>query len=100
MKSITDFFSGFPLVHSSPFVKLDIIANYSRLYTITGSNTSLTPYLLAAHLDVVPAIPEEWEFPPFEAQIKDEYIYARGAIDFKQGIMVRMINNRFQRLLQ
>ncbi|CAG2208599.1 PM20D1 [Mytilus edulis] len=78
---------SFPLVHSSPLVKLDIIANYSRLYTITGSNTSLTPYLLAAHLDVVPAIPEEWEFPPFEAQIKDEYIYARGAIDFKQGIM-------------
>ncbi|XP_076070913.1 N-fatty-acyl-amino acid synthase/hydrolase PM20D1.2-like isoform X1 [Mytilus galloprovincialis] len=78
---------SFPLVHLSPLVKLDIIANYSRLYTITGSNTSLTPYLLAAHLDVVPAIPEEWEFPPFEAQIKDEYIYARGAIDFKQGIM-------------
>ena len=41
-----------------------------------------------AHLDVVPAMAEDWELPPFEAQIKDDFINARGTIDFKQGVMV------------
>ena len=41
-----------------------------------------------AHLDVVPAMAEDWELPPFDAQIKDDFINARGTIDFKQGVMV------------
>lgn len=57
---------------------------------MTGTNGSLTPYMLAAHLDVVPAIEDEWELPPFQAQIKDGFIYARGSIDFKHGVMVRL----------
>ena len=64
----------FPVIHSSPLVTVETIANYSLLYTVSGSNKSLTPYLLMAHLDVVPAMAEDWELPPFEAQIKDDFM--------------------------
>ena len=45
--------------------------------------------MLMAHLDVVPANDSNWDAPPFDAEIKDGFIYARGTIDFKQGVMVR-----------
>jgi len=43
-----------------------------------------------AHLDVVPADPAKWESSPFDADILNDFIYARGTIDFKHGVMVRM----------
>ncbi|XP_041347787.1 N-fatty-acyl-amino acid synthase/hydrolase PM20D1.1-like [Gigantopelta aegis] len=79
--------TAYPVIHSSPLVKLEVIGNYSLLYSIKGSNSSLTPYMLCSHLDVVPAEPQKWDAPPFAADIKDGYIYARGTIDFKHGVM-------------
>ena len=66
----------------------EFVANYSLLYTVKGSDPSLTPYLLASHLDVVPADPDQWEADPFGADVIDGFIYARGAIDVKQSVMV------------
>ncbi|XP_054280821.1 N-fatty-acyl-amino acid synthase/hydrolase PM20D1-like [Macrosteles quadrilineatus] len=81
---------SFPLVHSSKFIKKDVVNDYSLLYTIQGSNSraGLLPYLLASHLDVVPADPKTWEVPPFSGNIINKtYIYGRGAIDDKSGVM-------------
>jgi acetylornithine deacetylase/succinyl-diaminopimelate desuccinylase-like protein len=41
------------------------------------------PILLLAHLDVVPARPEDWSVDPFKLIEKDGYFYARGSIDDK-----------------
>lgn len=42
------------------------------------------PYLgILSHLDVVPVMEENWSTPPFEAVIKDDCIFGRGAIDDK-----------------
>jgi len=40
--------------------------------------------LLMSHLDVVPAEPEEWDHPPFAAEVVDGYVWGRGAVDTKQ----------------
>jgi acetylornithine deacetylase/succinyl-diaminopimelate desuccinylase-like protein len=40
--------------------------------------------LLMSHLDVVPADPQEWDHPPFAAEVADGYIWGRGAVDTKQ----------------
>jgi len=43
--------------------------------------------LLYGHYDVQPPDPlDEWETPPFSPQIRDDYIYARGASDMKGQI--------------
>ena len=39
--------------------------------------------LLLSHLDVVPADPSKWSFNPFSGEIRDGYVYGRGAIDCK-----------------
>jgi acetylornithine deacetylase/succinyl-diaminopimelate desuccinylase-like protein len=41
------------------------------------------PILLLAHLDVVPAIREDWSFDPFKLTEQDGYFYARGSSDDK-----------------
>ena len=70
-----------------------MVANYSLLYTIKGTDSSLKPYLLCAHLDVVPVDHEKWHFEPFAAHIQNDYIYARGAIDDKASLMVNFHND-------
>jgi acetylornithine deacetylase/succinyl-diaminopimelate desuccinylase-like protein len=49
-----------------------------------AGNGSEGALLLMSHLDVVPAVAEEWEHPPFAADVADGYIWGRGAVDTKQ----------------
>ena len=39
--------------------------------------------LLHGHLDVVPAVGEDWELPPFAGEIRDGFLWGRGAVDMK-----------------
>ncbi|MCL4854940.1 MAG: M20/M25/M40 family metallo-hydrolase, partial [Bryobacteraceae bacterium] len=41
------------------------------------------PLLLMAHMDVVPAETEQWNAPPFSGEVRDGFIYGRGALDAK-----------------
>lgn len=41
------------------------------------------PLLLAAHLDVVPAVDGPWTRPPFAAEVHEGWLYGRGAVDMK-----------------
>jgi acetylornithine deacetylase/succinyl-diaminopimelate desuccinylase-like protein len=41
------------------------------------------PILLLNHLDVVPADPERWSVPPFSGDVRDGYVWGRGATDMK-----------------
>lgn len=50
---------------------------------IPGTDRSRGALLMHGHLDVVPADPSEWSVPPFAGEIKDGYLWGRGAIDMK-----------------
>jgi acetylornithine deacetylase/succinyl-diaminopimelate desuccinylase-like protein len=41
------------------------------------------PLLLMAHSDVVPAERKQWTVDPFGGEVRDEYLYGRGAVDTK-----------------
>ena len=44
--------------------------------------------ILLNHIDVVPARADEWSVHPFGGEVKDGFIYGRGALDMKgQGIL-------------
>lgn len=71
------------------------MANYSHLFWVRGSQPDLAPYLLLAHIDVVPASASDgWDAPPFSAEEIDGFIYGRGTIDDKSPVMVRQQTNK------
>ena len=53
------------------------------LARVPGTDPSLPALLVQAHLDVVPADPAEWTVPPFAGEIRDGYVWGRGAVDMK-----------------
>jgi acetylornithine deacetylase/succinyl-diaminopimelate desuccinylase-like protein len=48
-----------------------------------GTDPGRGALLVHGHLDVVPAEPDEWSVHPFSGEIKDGYLWGRGAIDMK-----------------
>lgn len=43
------------------------------------------PLLFMGHVDVVPAMDNEWERPPFSGEIADGFVHGRGSTDMKGG---------------
>lgn len=48
-----------------------------------GWDPSAPPLILHGHLDVVPAEADEWSVDPFGAELIDDMIWGRGAVDMK-----------------
>lgn len=84
---------SFPNVFNSTYIEAETVNNYSLLLTIKGSDDSLEPYMLASHMDVVPADASKWSHDPFGGEIipdpvtGKDVIWGRGAIDVKFGLM-------------
>jgi acetylornithine deacetylase/succinyl-diaminopimelate desuccinylase-like protein len=55
----------------------------SLVARIAGADPSRGALLVHGHLDVVPADASEWSVPPFSGEIRDGYLWGRGAIDMK-----------------
>ncbi|MGJ9401977.1 M20/M25/M40 family metallo-hydrolase [Arthrobacter sp. KK5.5] len=50
---------------------------------MAGTDPSLPALVVHGHLDVVPALKEDWSVDPFAAEVKDGMIWGRGAVDMK-----------------
>ena len=78
----------FPLLYEA--VEKQVIGDYSLLLKIPGSDPSLKPVLFMSHLDVVPVEPgteDDWTYPAFSGEIADGFIWGRGALDVKNGVL-------------
>ena len=53
----------------------------SLIYRVEGSDHQTPDLALVPHVDVVPADPSGWSVDPFGAQIIDDMVYGRGAVD-------------------
>jgi len=81
----------YPLVFET--LQIEVIADYSLVMTLPGSDQSLKPVLMDSHYDVVPIEPgteNEWTHPPFDGVIADGYLWGRGAIDDKSSVIATM----------
>ena len=82
----------FVSVFNSTFVTAFYPNSLSILLRVQGSQSTSNPYLLCAHLDVVPAGDlSKWDLEPFLGRIveqdDDQFIYGRGAIDDKHSVI-------------
>jgi carboxypeptidase PM20D1 len=78
----------FPRAHDE--LKKELINKFTLLFTWEGSDPELDPVLLMAHQDVVPVDPEteaEWIYPPFSGKVAEGFVWGRGALDVKSGMM-------------
>jgi acetylornithine deacetylase/succinyl-diaminopimelate desuccinylase-like protein len=50
---------------------------------VEGTDPSLPALLVHGHLDVVPANAADWTVDPFGGEVRDGYIWGRGAVDMK-----------------
>lgn len=78
----------YPKAHAA--MQRETVGEHSLLYTWPGSDAAAPPIILLAHYDVVPVEPGtegDWTHPAFDGVIADGFVWGRGAIDFKSGII-------------
>src|SRR6266536_3288604 len=66
-----------PEIRESAAGRTSVVARYE------GADPGRGALLVHGHLDVVPADPAEWSVDPFAGEIRDGYLWGRGAIDMK-----------------
>ena len=80
--------ASFPRVHAT--LRHEPVNTHSLLFTWPGSDSTLKPILLMGHLDVVPVEPgteDKWQQGPFSGAIVDGFVWGRGSIDNKSGVL-------------
>lgn len=78
----------YPTVHTQ--LPRMIFSEFSYVFTWKGKDTTLAPYVLMAHMDVVPveAVAEsKWSVPSFSGKIIKDTIWGRGAVDDKASVI-------------
>ena len=92
LQELRDVFEkNFPNLHKT--CKMQLINDYSILYTWEGKNSALKPLLLAGHQDVVPVDDKDvskWTHPPFGGVIADGFVWGRGALDMKNHVVAEL----------
>jgi carboxypeptidase PM20D1 len=79
---------SFPRLHA--VLRREQVGELSLLYTWPGTDPSARPILLLAHQDVVPISPGTeslWHAAPFSGEIRDGFVWGRGAWDDKGSLM-------------
>lgn len=78
----------YPAVHQS--MSREHVGDLGLLFTWPGTDPTADAIVLASHLDVVP-VPEssmsEWEVDPWAGEIRDGYVWGRGAVDDKSTLL-------------
>jgi acetylornithine deacetylase/succinyl-diaminopimelate desuccinylase-like protein len=70
----------------------------SLVARIPGADPQRGALLVHGHLDVVPADADEWSVHPFSGEVRDGYVWGRGAVDMKDfDAMVLTLVRQWQR---
>ena len=65
---------------------------------LTGADPDRGALLVHGHLDVVPADAGEWSVHPFSGEVRDGYLWGRGAVDMKDMLAMSLaVARRFAR---
>src|SRR4030095_8794264 len=90
---------SYPLVHQN--LERTVINQFSYIYKWQGKNSSIEPYILMAHLDVVPVEDSDsnWTKLAFSGSGIKDTIWGRGTVDDK-GSLISIMEAAEQLLAQ
>ena len=72
---------------ASPMVDVDAAGSVQVVASHRPKNPTGRSLILQGHIDVVPEGPlEMWTYPPYSGQVRDGWLYGRGAHDMKSGV--------------
>ncbi len=66
-----------------PYKIIEPSPNRASLVARLKGDGTREPLLLTSHLDVVPCERDKWSVDPFKGEMKDGFIWGRGAVDMK-----------------
>lgn len=78
----------FPRTHAT--LAREVVQPANLLFRWTGTDTTLEPIVMMAHMDVVPVeegSERSWSHPPFSGDIADGFVWGRGSLDDKIGVL-------------
>jgi carboxypeptidase PM20D1 len=78
----------FPRTHAT--LAHERVGDANLLFTWAGTDPTLEPIVMMSHLDVVPVeagSERDWTHPPFSGDIADGFIWGRGTLDDKVGVL-------------
>lgn len=67
----------------APLLRESVPGRTSLVARVEGTDRSRPALLVHGHLDVVPADPREWSVHPFAGEVRDGFLWGRGAVDMK-----------------
>ena len=76
--------------HTYATLSHEVIEPANLLFEWTGTDTTLEPIVMMAHMDVVPVeegSESNWAHPPFSGDIADGFVWGRGSLDDKVGVL-------------
>lgn len=69
---------------------LSLAPERPNLITRLAGQGKVPPLLLYGHVDVATTENQMWQYPPFEGEIADGYLWGRGALDMKGGVAMML----------
>ena len=76
--------TAFP--HATGAMDRDLVSGFTPIYHWKGSDPAAGAVLFSGHYDVVP-IEGEWSRDPWGGEVVDGYVWGRGAMDMKSGVV-------------
>jgi carboxypeptidase PM20D1 len=76
--------------HTYTTLTHEIVPPANLLFKWAGSDSLLEPIVMMAHMDVVPVeagSESRWTHPPFSGDIADGFVWGRGSLDDKVGVL-------------
>lgn len=81
----------YPRVHAT--LQREVVGQQALLFTWKGRDVYAPPVAILSHQDVVPIAPgteKAWSVEPFSGELKDGFIWGRGALDNKGNLFAQM----------
>ena len=89
-RAAADYLAGVLAREEIPFATFEKAPGRTNVVARLKGSGARAALLLSGHLDVVPAVAEAWQHPPFSGAEHDGCLWGRGAVDMKNMVAMSL----------